>query len=222
MQGLRILVVEDDEQVAAALRAGLASLGHTLLPGGTDGLQAIELAARLQPELMVMDIRLPGMDGIQAAARILSLQSVPIVLVTGYLDDDLLERSREAGVMAYLLKPVDLRLLGAAIELAAARFDELQILRRENRELKDTLEARKLVERAKGILMERLHLSEARAFELMRERSRKRRVPLREVAAGILDAEELLRPGAPEAGPPAAGTPEERSFPAPWNRSDNP
>jgi response regulator NasT len=206
MHGLRILLVEDEAEVAEGLRAGLESLGHTLVGSGADGAEGTELAARLQPDLIVMDIRLPAMDGIEAARQILARQPVPIVLVTGYLDEELIQRSREAGVMAYLLKPVDLRLLQVGIELAAARFEELQILRRENRELKDALEARKFVERAKGILMQRLGLPEAKAFELMRDRSRKRRVTLRELAIGILEAHALLGrdAGSPPADPAAA------------------
>ncbi len=206
MPGLRILVVEDEAEVADALRAGLTSLGHTVVGCGRDGAQAVELAHGLAPDFVVMDIRLPGLDGIDAAERILSRQALPILLLTGYLDPELIQRSREAGVMAYLLKPVNLRLLQVAIELATARFEEMQILRRENRELKDALEARKLVERAKGLLMERLHLTEAKAFELMRERSRKRRITLKELAAAMLEADELLRPPDGGGGEPEAAS----------------
>jgi response regulator NasT len=208
MRGLRILLVEDDAEVAEGLHAGLVSLGHTVVGSGSDGRQAVELAALLQPGLIVMDIQLPVMDGIEASRQILALHGIPIVLVTGFLDDDLIQRSTDAGVMAYLLKPVDLRLLQVAIELACARFEEMQILRGENRELKDALEARKVVERAKGILMQRLGLSEAKAFQLMRERSRSRRISLKDLASAILEAEQVLAPhhGERDAGAPPGKT----------------
>ncbi len=213
MPGLRILIVEDDAEVAEALQTGLASLGHTLVGWARDGGQAVGLAADLRPDFVVMDIRLPGLDGIQAAAQILAREAIPILLLTGYLDPELIQRFREAGVMAYLLKPVNLGLLQVAIELASARFEEMQILRRENRELKDALEARKLVERAKGLLMERLHCTEAKAFELMRERARKRRIPLKDLAAAMLEADELLGPvdAAGEAGNQGSGRSEQPS-----------
>jgi response regulator NasT len=153
-----------------------------------------------------MDIQLPTMDGIEAARQILAEQLLPIVFITGHRDEELVRRGRDVGAMAYLLKPLDLRQLASTLQLAVARFEELKLLREQNRSLQETLEARKLVERAKGIVMDRLKLTEAKAFALMRERSRQRGLRLRDVAAKILEAEEILRPSAPGAAAgPATG-----------------
>jgi response regulator NasT len=139
------------------------------------------------------------MDGIEAARQILAEHLLPIVFITGHGEEELVRRGRDAGGMAYLLKPLNLRQLASTMQLSVARFEELKLLREQNRSLQEALEARKVVERAKGIVMERLKLTEARAFALMRERSRQRGLRLRDIAAKILEAEEMLRPLAPHA-----------------------
>jgi len=189
---LKVLLVEDEGLVAAGLRGQLEEIGHQVVGLATDGHQAVGLASSLDPGLIIMDIRIPGMDGIEAARAILSQKAIPIVFLTAYTDDDLLQRAGDAGAMAYLLKPVNGPNLRSAIQVALARFKELDALRREVTDLKEALETRKVVEQAKGILMKRLQLSEAEAFRRLQQRSRSRRMTIREVAASILGAEEAF------------------------------
>jgi len=189
---LKVLLVEDEGLVAAGLRGQLEEIGHQVVGLATDGHQAVGLASSLNPDLIIMDIRIPGMDGIEAARAILSQKAIPIVFLTAYTDDDLLQRAGDAGAMAYLLKPVNGPNLRSAIQVALARFKELDALRREVTDLKEVLETRKVVEQAKGILMTRLQLSEAEAFRRLQQRSRSRRMTIREVAASILGAEEAF------------------------------
>jgi len=189
---LKVLLVEDEGLVAAGLRGQLEEIGHQVVGLATDGHQAVGLASSLDPGLIIMDIRIPGMDGIEAARAILSQKAIPIVFLTAYTDDDLLQRAGDAGAMAYLLKPVNGPNLRSAIQVALARFKELDALRREVTDLKEVLETRKVVEQAKGILMKRLQLSEAEAFRRLQQRSRSKRMTIREVAASILGAEEAF------------------------------
>jgi response regulator NasT len=189
---LKVLLVEDEGLVAAGLRGQLEEIGHQVVGLATDGHQAVGLASSLDPDLIIMDIRIPGMDGIEAARAILSQKAIPIVFLTAYTDDDLLQRAGDAGAMAYLLKPVNGPNLRSAIQVALARFKELDALRREVTDLKEVLETRKVVEQAKGILMKRLQLSEAEAFRRLQQRSRSKRMTIREVAASILGAEEAF------------------------------
>jgi len=189
---LKVLLVEDEGLVAAGLRGQLEEIGHQVVGLATDGHQAVGLASSLDPDLLIMDIRIPGMDGIEAARAILSQKAIPIVFLTAYTDDDLLQRAGDAGAMAYLLKPVNGPNLRSAIQVALARFKEMDALRREVTDLKEVLETRKVVEQAKGILMKRLQLSEAEAFRRLQQRSRSKRMTIREVAASILGAEEAF------------------------------
>jgi response regulator NasT len=191
-QNLRVLVVEDEGLVAAGLKGQLEDIGHHVVGLAKDGEEAVGLAVNLQPDLVIMDIRIPGMDGIEAARTILAQAAIPIVLLTAYADEDFVRRAGEAGAMAYLLKPVAGPHLRSTIEIALARFKELDALRRDVSDLKEALETRKLVEQAKGVLMKRLQLSEAEAFRRMQQKSRRTRSNLKEVASTILKSEELL------------------------------
>lgn len=194
MRRLKVLAVEDEGLVAAGLTTMLEILGHQVVGLATDGREAVESAAMLEPDLILMDIRIPIMDGIETARAILGQKPIPIVLLTGHSDEDLARRAGEAGVMGYLLKPVHGNQLRSTIEVALARFEELHALRQEVRDLEEALETRKVVEQAKGVLMKRLQLSEAEAFRRMQQTSRSRRASLKEVATTILKAEELLTP----------------------------
>lgn len=193
-QRLKVLVVEDEGLVAAGLKGQLEGIGHQVVGLGKDGQEAVALASDLKPDLIMMDIRIPGMDGIEAARTILAQEAIPIVFLTAYPDEDFVRRASEAGAMAYLLKPVNNTSLRSTIEVALARFQELNALRREVSDLKEALETRKAVEQAKGILMKRLQLSEAEAFRRLQQRSRSNRTSLKEVASAILKAEEILTP----------------------------
>lgn len=157
------------------------------------GRRAAEMARTLQPELILLDIAMPGLDGISAAREILAAQPVPIVMVTGHADPALVERAAAAGVFTYLLKPVGRRDLDAAIQTARARFAELQAVRQQVRDLTEALEIRKVVEQAKGILMKRLQLSEAEAFRRLQRRASAERRSLREVADAVREADRFYR-----------------------------
>jgi len=194
MRKLKVLAVEDEGLVAAALTALLGNLGHQVVGLAKDGQEAVECAATLDPDLIIMDIRIPIMDGIETARTILGQKPIPIVLLTAYADENLARRAGEAGIMAYLVKPADRKQLGSTIEVALARFEELHTLRQEVHDLNEALETRKVVEQAKGVLMKRLRLPEAEAFQRMQQTSRSRRASLKEIAATILRAEELLAP----------------------------
>ena len=193
-QGLAVLVVEDEGLVAAGLKGQLENIGHRVVGVAKDGQGAVGLASKLQPDLIIMDIRIPGIDGIEAARAILGEVAVPIVFLTAYPDEDFVQRAGDAGGMAYLLKPANERALRSTIEVALARFKELDALRREVSDLKEALDTRKLVEKAKGVLMNRLQLSEAEAFRRMQQKSRTTRTSLKVVAGTILKADELLAP----------------------------
>ena len=193
-RSLKVLVVEDEGLVAAGLKGQLEDIGHHVLGLAKDAEEAVRLASKLQPDLIMMDIRIPGTDGIEAARAILAQEAVPIVFLTAYPDEDFVRRAGDAGAMAYLLKPVNESTLRSTIEVALARFTELGALRREVNDLKEALETRKLVEKAKGVLMKRVQLSEAEAFRRMQQKSRTTRTSLKGIATTIVQADDLLSP----------------------------
>ncbi|MCZ6481395.1 MAG: ANTAR domain-containing response regulator [Candidatus Methylomirabilales bacterium] len=193
-RSLKVLVVEDEGLVAAGLKGQLEDIGHQVLGLAKDAEEAVRLASKLQPDLIMMDIRIPGTDGIEAARAILAQEAVPIVFLTAYPDEDFVRRAGDAGAMAYLLKPVNESTLRSTIEVALARFTELGALRREVNDLKEALETRKLVEKAKGVLMKRVQLSEAEAFRRMQHKSRTTRTSLKVIASTIVQADDLLSP----------------------------
>ncbi len=193
-RSLKVLVVEDEGLVAAGLKGQLEDIGHQVLGLAKDAEEAVRLASKIQPDLIMMDIRIPGTDGIEAARAILAQEAVPIVFLTAYPDEDFVRRAGDAGGMAYLLKPVNESTLRSTIEVALARFTELDALRREVNDLKEALETRKLVEKAKGVLMKRVQLSEAEAFRRMQHKSRTTRTSLKVIASTIVQADDLLSP----------------------------
>jgi AmiR/NasT family two-component response regulator len=189
---IRILIAEDNDLVSLTLEEQLKGLGYDVIGIARTGTEAVQLAARLKPDLIVMDIRMPEMEGTEAAARIRDQNPVPIIMLTAYADKEAVKRAEAAGALAYLVKPVNENELPPAINIALARFKELQSLRHEVDELHESLEARKLIERAKGILMQRLGLNERDAYERLRQRARDRRAKMRDIAQAIIEAEELL------------------------------
>jgi response regulator NasT len=193
-RSLRVLVVEDEGLVAAGLKGQLEDIGHQVMGLAKDAEEAVRLASKIQPDLIMMDIRIPGTDGIETARDILAQEAVPIVFLTAYPDEDFVRRAGDAGAMAYLLKPVNESTLRSTIEVALARFTELDALRREVNDLKEALETRKLVEKAKGVLMKRVQLSEAEAFRRMQQKSRTTRTSLKVIASTIVQADDLLSP----------------------------
>jgi two-component system, response regulator PdtaR len=192
---MRVLIAEDDPLIAVGLNERLRSLGHEPIASAVDGQQAVELARADPPDLYLFDIEMPNLDGLQAAAQ-LAEEGLrrPVVVVTGVDDPTLVGRSIASGVSAYLTKPVDSRELQAAVELAAARHAEFEALEAEVERAQQALEDRKLVERAKGLLMSALDLSEQDAFRRLQLTARERNLRLAEVAARIVEQQRLLEP----------------------------
>ena len=192
---MRILVADDDPLISMGLCERLRSLGHEPIGPAADGEQAVELARTSQPDLYLFDIEMPNLDGLQAAERLAGegLRR-PVVVVTGLEDPGLIERSISTGVSAYLTKPVDTRELQAALELAAARHAEFEQLEAEVDRAQKALEDRKVVERAKGLLMSALGLSEQDAFRRLQLTARERNLRLGDVAARIVEQQTLLEP----------------------------
>jgi len=175
------------------LERQVRALGHLVVGTAGTGRRAVEMARTLEPDLVLLDIAMPGLDGISAAREMLAARPVPIVMVTGHADPELVERAAAAGVFTYLLKPVGQRNLDAAIQMARARFSELQALRQQVRDLAEALEIRKLVEQAKGILMKRLQVSEAEAFRRLQRRASAQRRSLQDVAEAVREADRFYR-----------------------------
>lgn len=192
---MRVLVAEDDPLIARGLVERLRSLGHDPLGPARDGLEAVALAREAVSDLYLFDIEMPNLDGLEAASR-LAEEGLrrPVVVVTGVDDPSLIERSIASGVSAYLTKPVDVRELEAALELAAARHAEFAALEAEVDRAQQALEDRKLVERAKGLLMSALNLSEPDAFRRLQRTARERNLRLVQVARTIVEQQSLLEP----------------------------
>jgi two-component system, response regulator PdtaR len=190
---MRVLIAEDDPVIAMGLAERLRSLGHEPIGPAGDGEQAIAMAQASLPDLYLFDVEMPAVDGLAAAAQLAGegLRR-PVVVVTGVDDPGLIERSIASGVSAYLTKPIDARELEAAIQLAAARHAEFQALEAEVAQAQQALEDRKLVERAKGLLMSALKLSEQEAFRRLQITARERNLRLAEVASRIVEQQSLL------------------------------
>lgn len=192
MVALRILIAEDDPLVAVTLNDQLAELGHDVVAVASDGVEAVEMAREEQPEIAILDIKMPNRDGISAAEEISSDLDLPIIMLTAYSERALVLRAAEAGALAYLLKPVAVEELAAAISLALARYKEKQALRTEIVRLEESLHERETIDKAKAILMQRVGLSENEAYSRMRQRAREKRVKMVQVAQTIIAAEEFL------------------------------
>ena len=188
---LGILVVEPKEFVAARLKKELERLGHRVLGLARDGREAVVAAQRLQPNLVLVETALAGLDGIETARAIVTDQPVPVILLTGYAGAEFVRRAREAGAVAYLTS-VDRKQLISAIETALERFGEFRILWREGSDPSEAPATRGLVEHAKKVLIARLGLSEAEAFRHILQRKLDTRRSLRDTARTILGAEEVL------------------------------
>lgn len=183
---MRVLIAEDETIIRLDVRALLERAGHEVVAEARDGQEAVALAAQHEPDLIVMDVRMPHMDGIEAAREISRARPVPIVMLTAYAEADLVARASEAGAFGYLVKPFREVDLLPAIDTARARFDELDALRAEAADLAEALASRKAVERAKGILMERDGIDEAEAFRRIRAASQKTGKPMRVVADALI------------------------------------
>lgn len=188
----KVLIVEDDTLVGLGIKANLEKLGHEVIGQVSNSEEAVELFESHRPDLVLLDIKLNGTDGIEVASRLLEIRRCPLIVVSAYSDADLVRRAGEAGVFGYLIKPVSVEGLQAQIEVAVRRFQEQQQLIEEKQELAQTLENRKLIERAKGIFMRRLNLDENEAHRRLQSESQRRRIPLPDLARKIIESEDLL------------------------------
>lgn len=191
--GARILIADDESLIRLDLREMLVELGYDIVGEAGDGRSALDLARKLRPDLVIMDIRMPGVDGITAAEELTRERIAPVVLLTAYSDQGLVERAKDAGVVGYVVKPFRQTELMPVIELSLTRFEEFRSLEREIGDLKEALETRKLVERAKGVLMEVHGLRESEAFHRIRKTSMDTRKSMKEVAEAVLLTHELER-----------------------------
>jgi len=183
---MRVLIAEDEALIRLDLREMLEEEGFDVVGEAADGEQAVALAKDLKPDLVICDVKMPKMDGIAAAAQITEARIAPVVMLTAFSQRDLIERARDAGAMAYLVKPFQKRDLLPAIEMATSRFAEIRALESEVTGLRERLEARKLIERAKGTLMTKHGLSEPEAFRWIQRAAMDNRTSMRAVADLVL------------------------------------
>ncbi|MFM7321255.1 MAG: ANTAR domain-containing response regulator [Armatimonadota bacterium] len=186
MNPLRIVIADDEPIIRMDLRRTLENMGHVVTGEAGDGKQAVEMTRESKPDVVILDIKMPNMDGIDAAKLISTEGIAPVLLLTAYSQKDLVERARDAGVFAYLVKPFKETDLMPAIEIAIARFDEFLEIEKEAAELEDKLETRKAVDRAKGILMDQYGLKEQDAFRRIQLQSMNTRKSMREIAEAII------------------------------------
>jgi AmiR/NasT family two-component response regulator len=184
---MRILVAEDETIIRLDLRGLLERAGYEVVGEAKDGEEAVSLARELEPDLAVLDVKMPRLDGIEAARKMLEERPIPIVMLTAFGQKELVDRAAEAGVYGYLVKPFREQDVIPAIETAKARHEELQAVRAEADSLTEALAARKAIERAKGLLMEKEKLSEADAFARLRRASQVSGRPLRVIAEAVID-----------------------------------
>jgi AmiR/NasT family two-component response regulator len=189
VESLRILVADDDDAVRTALARLSESLGHRVVAEARDGVEAVELAARTSPNLVLLDIRMPRMDGLEAAREMTEREALPIVIVTAHTDEDLMQQAAEVGAFSYLVKPITGDRLAAAISTARARFADLELLKAEVGGLKEALEARKLIERAKGIIMRDMGVGEQEAYRWLKRTSSHSNQKIAQVARRIVALE---------------------------------
>ena len=192
MDSLRVLIADDESIRLLSLRAQLAALGHRVVAEASTGEEAVALAVSTQPDLAILDIKMPLVDGIEAAERITQARPIPIILLTAYSEAQLVERAAQANISAYLMKPVSEEDLLPALTLALTRFKQFQALHQEVVDLREALEARRVIEKAKGILMRRLDLTEDEAFRRLQRQSQEANRKLAQVAEAIVVADQLL------------------------------
>ena len=186
MERTRVVIADDESIVRMDLKEMLTTLNYLVVGEVGDGQSAVNLARELKPDVVLMDIKMPDMDGIEAAKILTEEQIAPVVLLTAYSQKDLVDRAKEAGVVGYLVKPFREADLLPAIEVALARFSEFKQVSLEVHDLQDALETRKLVDRAKGILMDAQGLEEQEAFRRIQKMSMNTRKPMKEVAEAII------------------------------------
>ena len=190
---VRILVAEDEAIIRMDLIEMLQAAGYEVVAAATNGQEVIDLAREHRPDLAILDVKMPVLDGITAAAKIIEI--APVLMLTAFSQRELVERARDAGVMAYVVKPFTIGDLVPAIEIAISRHQQMKSLAAEVADLHDRLETRKIIDKAKGILMSALNLSEPQAFSWIQKAAMDRRLTMKEVALAVIDpkqAEQFL------------------------------
>ena len=182
----RVVIAEDEALIRMDLAEMLAEEGYEVVGQAADGERAVELTEELGPDLVVLDVKMPRLDGITAAQRIAGRRIAPVVILTAFSQRELVERARDAGAMAYLVKPFTKDDLVPAIEMAVSRFEEVRQLEAEVADLTERLESRKLVDRAKGVLQQQLQLTEPEAFRWIQKTAMDLRLSMRQVAEGVI------------------------------------
>ncbi len=190
MERTRVIIADDESVIRADLREMLTNLNYLVVGEIGDGRSAVNLARELKPDVVIMDIKMPDMDGIEAARLMTEEKIAPVLLLTAYAQRDLVDRAKEAGVVGYLVKPFREQEIVPAIEIALARFGEFRELEKEVGDLNETLETRKVVDRAKGILMDSQGLTEQEAFRKIQKMSMNTRKPMKEIAQAIVLAQD--------------------------------
>ncbi len=184
---LRILIADDESIIRLGLKKILEEAGHKVVASAPDGKKALELARTTSPDLAILDIKMPEMDGLEVAEILRRENPMPVIILTAYSDKELVERARDAQTMAYLVKPVKEADLLAALEIAVKRFEEWDRLRREKENLEEAIEAREMVEKAKRLLMEKEAMKESEAFLFIHRLSRDSRRSMKEIAREIIE-----------------------------------
>lgn len=191
MSQIRLVIADDESIIRMNLKETMVSMGYLVVGEAGDGVSVINLARELRPDLVLMDIKMPKLDGIQAAKVLTEEKIAPVLLLTAYSDRELVDRAKEAGVVNYIVKPFREAELLPAIEIAMARYQEFLEMDKEIHDLKETLDTRKLVERAKGVLMDTQGLKEIEAFRKIQQLSMNTRKSMKEIAQAILLANEI-------------------------------
>ena len=211
MAQTRVIIADDESIIRMDLKERLTGLGYLVVGEVGDGISAVNLARELRPDLVIMDIKMPDLDGIAAAKVLTEERLAPVLLLTAFSQQELVEGAKEACVVGYVVNPFRESELQPAIEIALSRFKEFRALEKEAQSLRETLETRKLVERAKGVLMDTQGLKEADAFRKIQKLSMNTRKSMREIAEAILLAHEVERPEEARGERPEAHPPRPRS-----------
>ena len=185
---LRIVIADNESLIRLDIREMLEDAGHEVVGEAVNGRRAVELTRQHRPDLVLMDIKMPEMDGITAAGKIYADKIAPVILLTAFSQPDIVDKAKDSGVLGYLVKPVQESQLFPAMEIALSRWQEMQGLEDELEKLKDSLETRKMVDRAKGIIMAAHKLGEQEAYRRMQQYAMQKRVSLKEVAQSIIRA----------------------------------
>lgn len=193
LKKLRVFIAEDEAIILTSFKMILKRNGYEVVGEATSGLEAYSKICDLKPDLILMDINMPELDGINVLMKINKIMLIPCIFITGQYSNELVERVNDAGAFGYLIKPVDERQIKASIDIAMERYREFKLLNTETNNLKASLEARKFIERAKGILMQKCSMNEQDAMKHLQKKSRNSNVKLVDVAKEIIKADELFK-----------------------------